>query len=75
MLEVKSELILEMGAEGGSIKLLGTRVPNGWRFRISTLDITPSLLTEEDRGDMPPTIQHESDWVELVGSRAGAPRR
>ena len=36
MLEVKSELILEAGGEGGSIKLLGTRVPNGWRFRTST---------------------------------------
>jgi hypothetical protein len=30
----KSEVILEVGAEGGSITLYGVRGPDGWRFRV-----------------------------------------
>jgi hypothetical protein len=66
----QNELILEIGADGGSIKLLGTRTPNGWRFRRSVLDQTPALLTDEDRGDLLSTIQHESDWVDSWEARA-----
>lgn len=53
MLDVKSELIVEVGGEGGSIKLLGTRVPNGWRFRTYAYD----CVGEYEGRD-------ESDWVD-----------
>src|SRR5262249_26030188 len=42
----KSEVILEVGAEGGAITLYGVRAPDGWRFSTSMLDQTPSLLPD-----------------------------
>jgi len=56
MKNVPGEVILELLAEGGSVRLLGTRVANGWRFRRFVGDWTPALIDEE-------AIQHESDWV------------
>jgi len=41
----KSEVILQVGAEGGAITLYGVRDPDGWRY--SVLDQTPSLLPDE----------------------------
>jgi len=39
----KSEVILEVGAEGGAIALYGVRDADGWRYSSSVLDQTPSL--------------------------------
>jgi hypothetical protein len=50
---MKNELILEVGIELGSIKLLGTRTSHGWRFRTLVVDQSAGLLSEEDRGDLP----------------------
>ena len=43
----KSEVILEVGAEGGAITLYGVRDLDGWRYSTSVLDQTPSLLPDE----------------------------
>lgn len=53
----ESEVILEIGAEGGSITLCGTRTADGWRFSRNLLDQTPELLDE-------PAIEHDSNMVE-----------
>ena len=66
MPEVKSELILEVGAEGGSIKLLGTRVSNGWHFRVST-----SENYGEDIDGTSLKASGESEWVNSWASALG----
>ena len=43
----KSEVILEVGAEGGAITLYGVRDPEGWRYSTSVIDQTPALLPDE----------------------------
>ena len=44
----KSEIILEVGAEGGSITLYGLQDPDGWRYFTSIIiDQTPLLLPDE----------------------------
>jgi hypothetical protein len=42
-----SEVILEVGAEGGAITLYGVRDPDGWRYSTSVLDQAPALLPGE----------------------------
>jgi hypothetical protein len=61
---LKNEIVLEVGVEGGSIKLLGTRLSQGWRFRVSTVDQTAMFLSEEDRGNLPLESRRASDWVD-----------
>lgn len=39
-------IILEVGAEGGSIKLYGKEVQNGWRFMCALRDQTESMFDE-----------------------------
>jgi hypothetical protein len=55
----ESEIIVEIGAEGGSITLHGTRSGRGWAFSMEVVDWTP-VLDDEDG------IHHESaavsDW-------------
>lgn len=43
----KSEVILAVGAEGGSIALYGLRTNQGWVFARQVDDQTPDLLDEE----------------------------
>jgi hypothetical protein len=43
----KSEIIVEIGAEGGSITLYGLRTEDGWLFAEETIDWTPELFDEE----------------------------
>ncbi len=43
----KSEVILEVGDEGGGITLYGLRDPVGWRYSTSVLDQTRSMLPDE----------------------------
>jgi hypothetical protein len=64
----KSEVILKVGAEGGSVALIGIRGTHGWLFRTTSVDQTAMLLSEEDRKGPPlhgqQEIHHESDWVD-----------
>jgi hypothetical protein len=52
----KSEVILELGAEGGSITLYGIQTEGGWIFSRNVIDWTPELIDEE-------RIQHKSPVV------------
>jgi hypothetical protein len=60
--DLVSELVLGVGAELGSIELLGTRAARGWLFHTSIKDQSIWLLNEEDRGDL--VSQHASEWVD-----------
>jgi hypothetical protein len=42
----ESEVILEIGAEGGSITLYGVRTQRGWSFSRKVIDWTPELDEE-----------------------------
>ncbi|HYU46197.1 MAG TPA: hypothetical protein VEK84_08480 [Terriglobales bacterium] len=53
----KSEVILELGAEGGSLTLFGTRSEHSWVYRTYTIDQTPTLVDEQES-------RHWSDWVD-----------
>jgi hypothetical protein len=57
------EVIVKVGAEGGSWTLVGIKAVNGWRFRaIRNEAALYDLLSEEDREGL--EFRHESDWVE-----------
>jgi hypothetical protein len=43
----QGELIIEIGAEGGSLALYGFRTDHGWVFTRKILDQTPELIDEE----------------------------
>ena len=53
----ESEVIIELGAEGGSITLSGFRTERGWSFSRALTDWTPELIDEE-------RIQHQSAVVD-----------
>jgi hypothetical protein len=61
--DTKPEVILEVGAELGSLTLLGTRAAHGWRFRIQTIDQSAWLLSDDDE-DTGPKTYRLSDWVD-----------
>jgi hypothetical protein len=41
------EVIIEVGAEGGSITLIGFRTAQGWVFSRKVIDQTPELIDED----------------------------
>ena len=43
----ESEIIIKIGAEGGSITLYGFRAQRGWLFSRKVIDWTPELVDEE----------------------------
>jgi hypothetical protein len=51
------EVILQLGAEGGSVTLYGMRTERGWLFSRNVSDWTPELVGEE-------RIQHKSPVVD-----------
>jgi aerobic carbon-monoxide dehydrogenase large subunit len=51
------EIILELGAEGGSIALYGLRTERGWSFRRELIDSTSELIDE-------PRLENASDVVD-----------
>ena len=59
----QSDVILEVGAEGGSLILHGIRTAEGWQYSRNVLDQTPELLDE-------PWVEHDSafvkSWVEAL---------
>jgi hypothetical protein len=50
------EVILRVGAEGGSVTLHGVRTEDGWRFQRSVVDQTPWMLDEAE-------IRHDSQFT------------
>lgn len=50
------ELVLNVGADGGSVALYGRETGSGWVFRRHVADQTPMLIDEE-------SIDHDSDPV------------
>lgn len=51
-----SEVIIQVGSEGGDLTLFGVRTTNGWLFSRSVIDQSMLLLDE-------PEIRHASDTV------------
>ncbi len=51
------EVILQLGAEGGSIGLYGMETERGWLFYRDVSDLTPELIGEE-------RVQHKSPVVQ-----------
>jgi hypothetical protein len=41
------EVIIELGAEGGSLALYGFRTEPGWSFTMEVIDWTPELIDED----------------------------
>jgi hypothetical protein len=44
---MQCEVVLEVGAEGGSITLYGLRTNQGWVFSRKVIDQTPELIDEQ----------------------------
>ncbi|MBV9634432.1 MAG: hypothetical protein JOZ40_07355 [Methylobacteriaceae bacterium] len=61
-----AEVILEVGAEGGSITLYGVRRDDRWRLKRSVLTQTTDLLDVEDRASLQSYLeaQRESNEVD-----------
>lgn len=56
------ETILEVGAEGGNLRLLGRLDPDGrWLFRTTTRDQTLTFLADEERDN---ELRGESAWTD-----------
>ena len=53
----RSEVILEIGAEGGSLTLYGARTASGWLFSRRVIDQTPTLLDDK-------SLEHDSELVD-----------
>jgi hypothetical protein len=61
------EVILDIGAEGGSLTIVGTRAPDGWRFRLVRDETTlRALFNAEDREGL--EFWHQTDWVQSFES-------
>ena len=60
-----SVVVLEVGAEGGSLTLIGREGEDGaWRFARITIDQTEALFGETDVEISPPPALQPGDWVE-----------
>lgn len=60
---MKTEIIMTIGAEGGSINLVGARMDGNWQFRIETSD-QRWMLADDDY--TPPVHPWVSTWPEAV---------
>ena len=54
-------IVLQLGAEGGSLTLYGMQAEQGWVFCRNLIDWTPQLIDEE-------RIQHKSPVVDSWGA-------
>jgi len=54
-------IVLQLGAEGGSLTLYGMQTERGWFFCRNLIDWTPQLIDEE-------RIQHKSPVVDSWGA-------
>ena len=60
-----SVVVLEVGAEGGSVTLVGRENDDGeWRFARITIDQTEALFGEADVEVSPPPVLRPEDWVD-----------
>ena len=60
-----SVVVLEVGAEGGSVTLIGRENDDGeWRFARITIDQSEVLFGEADAEVSPPPVLRPEDWVE-----------
>ena len=50
--EMQTEILMEIGGEGGSINFVGARTDGNWQFRIETSD--QSWMLEGDNDYTPP---------------------
>lgn len=50
------QVIIELGAKGGSVTLFGIQSPDGWQYRVETNE--PALFDDEDLPNLP-----ERTWV------------
>jgi len=55
------EVILEIGAEGGSITLYGIPHGTGWRYSTSVVDSTLSFVSDEPKDS---EYRRDSKWVQ-----------
>jgi hypothetical protein len=62
----ESEVIIELGAEGGSIALSGFRTERGWSFRREVTDWTPELIDEERIQKRSATVETWEAALELL---------
>jgi hypothetical protein len=58
MVRNEGEVIIELGAEGGSLALYGFRTERGWSFTMEVIDRTPEFTAEDP-------IQKKSGVVDL----------
>jgi hypothetical protein len=47
MVRNEGEVIIKLGAEGGSLTLYGVRTEQGWSFMLETIDQAPKFIDEE----------------------------
>jgi hypothetical protein len=53
--------VVEIGAEGGSVTLLGRQIGDGeWEFCTGSIDQTSAMLNDEEAT---PVVETESPWV------------
>ncbi|MDP3151462.1 MAG: hypothetical protein Q8N23_02250 [Archangium sp.] len=57
----ETELVLEIGAEGGGLKVFRRKRGKAWEFSGQLRDQTPTFLNEDDGAG--PEIQRDFDWV------------
>jgi len=61
---MKLEIIMTLGAEGGSINLVGIRTGSNWEFRIETSD--EIWMLADDDAYIPPAYPWVATWAEAL---------
>ena len=62
----QNEVIVEVGAEGGSLTLFGVRTKQGWLFSRNVIDQSLMLLDDEEA-----EIRHDSESVDSFTAALG----
>jgi guanosine-3',5'-bis(diphosphate) 3'-pyrophosphohydrolase len=62
---LKQEIILQVGAEGGSLTLYGFRTAGGWLFSLSLYDCAPLLLDEGEPATQR-TWPRVTSWTDAI---------
>jgi hypothetical protein len=62
----KSEVIIELGAEGGSITLYRWRTEQGWAFRREVVDWAPELFDDERIESKSPVVDTWEAALQLL---------
>jgi len=59
-------LIVEVGAEGGSIKLYGLKIEKGWKFSRHVIDQTPAMIGDATIGHRTAVVESWTEALELL---------